>query len=68
MCYIDGQKSKYSVLNKCNRMLKYNIFKIYNHCFDRRDICPVICPVMVLEKAYSPIFWNQLASQTGLSV
>jgi hypothetical protein len=26
MCYIDGQKNKYSVLNECNRMLKYNIF------------------------------------------
>jgi hypothetical protein len=25
MCYIDGQKDKYSVLNECNRMLKYNI-------------------------------------------
>jgi hypothetical protein len=25
MCYIDGQKNKYSVLNECNRMLKYNI-------------------------------------------
>jgi hypothetical protein len=30
MCYIDGQKNKYSVLNECNRMLKYDIF-IY--CF-----------------------------------
>jgi hypothetical protein len=27
MCYIDGQNNKYSVLNECNRMLKYNIFK-----------------------------------------
>jgi hypothetical protein len=26
MCYIDGQNNKYSVLNECNRMLKYNIF------------------------------------------
>jgi hypothetical protein len=25
MCYIDGQKNKYSVLNECNRMPKYNI-------------------------------------------
>jgi hypothetical protein len=25
MCYIDGQKNKYSVLNECNRMLKYNV-------------------------------------------
>jgi hypothetical protein len=25
MCYIDGQKNKYSVLNECSRMLKYNI-------------------------------------------
>jgi hypothetical protein len=25
MCYIDGQNNKYSVLNECNRMLKYNI-------------------------------------------
>jgi hypothetical protein len=25
MCYIDGQKNKYSVLNECNIMLKYNI-------------------------------------------
>jgi hypothetical protein len=25
MCYTDGQKNKYSVLNECNRMLKYNI-------------------------------------------
>jgi hypothetical protein len=30
MCYIDGQKNKYSVLNECNRMLKYNIFKRLN--------------------------------------
>jgi hypothetical protein len=28
MCYIDGQKNKYSVLNECNRMLKYNIINI----------------------------------------
>jgi hypothetical protein len=27
MCYIDGQKNKYSVLNECNRMLKYNIYQ-----------------------------------------
>jgi hypothetical protein len=26
MSYIDPQKNKYSVLNECNRMLKYNIF------------------------------------------
>jgi hypothetical protein len=26
MCYIDGQKNKYSALNECNRMLKYNLF------------------------------------------
>jgi hypothetical protein len=25
LCYIDGQKNKYSVLNECSRMLKYNI-------------------------------------------
>jgi hypothetical protein len=25
MCYNDGQKNKYSVLNECNRILKYNI-------------------------------------------
>jgi hypothetical protein len=25
MCYIGGQKNKYSVWNECNRMLKYNI-------------------------------------------
>jgi hypothetical protein len=25
MCYIAGQKNKYSVLNECNRMLTYNI-------------------------------------------
>jgi hypothetical protein len=24
---IDGQKNKYSVLNECNRMLKYNILQ-----------------------------------------
>jgi hypothetical protein len=29
MCYIDGQKNKYSVLNECNRMPKYNIFTAY---------------------------------------
>jgi hypothetical protein len=28
MCYIDGQKNKYSVLNECSRMLKYNKFLI----------------------------------------
>jgi hypothetical protein len=27
MCYIDGQKNKYSVSNECNRMLKYNTQK-----------------------------------------
>jgi hypothetical protein len=26
MCCIDGQENKYSVLNECSRMLKYNIF------------------------------------------
>jgi hypothetical protein len=25
MCYIDGPKNKYSVLNECSRMLKYNL-------------------------------------------
>jgi hypothetical protein len=25
LCYIDGQKNKYSALNECNRILKYNI-------------------------------------------
>jgi hypothetical protein len=30
MCYIDGQKNKYSVLNECNRMLKYNVFYSVN--------------------------------------
>jgi hypothetical protein len=29
MCYIDGQNNKYSVLNECNRMLKYNILSKY---------------------------------------
>jgi hypothetical protein len=24
MCFIDGQENKYSVLNECSRMLKYN--------------------------------------------
>jgi hypothetical protein len=28
MCYIDRQKNKYSVLNECNRMLKYNMTSI----------------------------------------
>jgi hypothetical protein len=31
MCYIDGQKNKYSVLNECSRMLKYNILKYFFH-------------------------------------
>jgi L-rhamnose mutarotase len=30
MCYIDGQKNKYSVLNECSRMLKYNILQYYD--------------------------------------
>jgi hypothetical protein len=30
MCYIDGQKNKYSVLKECNRMLKYNTITIYS--------------------------------------
>jgi hypothetical protein len=25
MCYLDRQKNKYSMLNECNRMLKYNV-------------------------------------------
>jgi hypothetical protein len=28
MCYIDGQNNKYSVLNECNRKLKYNMFNL----------------------------------------
>jgi hypothetical protein len=28
MCCIDGQENKYSVLNECSRMLKYNILSI----------------------------------------
>jgi hypothetical protein len=32
MCYIDGQKKKYSVLRECNRMLKYNINRIFVGC------------------------------------
>jgi hypothetical protein len=32
MCYIDGQKNKNSVLNECNRMLKYkNINEFYKY-------------------------------------
>jgi hypothetical protein len=32
MCYIDGQKNKYSVLNECNRMLNtiYLVCKFYS--------------------------------------
>jgi hypothetical protein len=30
MCCIDGQKNKYSVLNECNRMLKYNICDFFH--------------------------------------
>jgi hypothetical protein len=33
MCYIDGQKNKYSVLNECHRMLKYNILLIIVYWF-----------------------------------
>jgi hypothetical protein len=37
MCYDDGQKNKYSVLNECNRMLKYNmLINIYSE-----DTCSV---------------------------
>jgi hypothetical protein len=32
MCYIDGQKNKYSVLNECSRMLKYKILCTNNFC------------------------------------
>jgi hypothetical protein len=33
MCCIDGQENKYSVLNECSRMLKYNVREtsIYFH-------------------------------------
>jgi hypothetical protein len=31
MCCIDGQENKYSVLNECSRMLKYNILKKFIH-------------------------------------
>jgi hypothetical protein len=37
MCYIDGQKNKYSVLNECNRMLKYNI---HPYMFQRMKSTP----------------------------
>jgi hypothetical protein len=33
--YIDGQKNKYSVLNECNRMLKYNIWYSKYYCVAR---------------------------------
>jgi hypothetical protein len=36
MCYIDGQKNKYSVLNECNRVLKYNILLI--KCYDNGPV------------------------------
>jgi hypothetical protein len=40
MCYIDGQNNKYSVLNECNRMLKY---KIYNkHLLDLQSSPSII--------------------------
>jgi hypothetical protein len=29
MCYIDGQKDKYSVLNECNRMREHNWLRHY---------------------------------------
>jgi hypothetical protein len=40
MCYIDGQKNKYSVLNECSRMLKYNIFKTIFYCHNSWDPPP----------------------------
>jgi hypothetical protein len=45
MCYIDGQENKYSVLNECSWMLKYNIFvtrkiasEIYNQILNCHKI------------------------------
>jgi hypothetical protein len=40
MCYIDGQKNKYTVLNECNRMLKYNI----SLCYLRLDLPSSLFP------------------------
>jgi hypothetical protein len=39
MCCIDGQKNKYSVLNECNRILKYNIS--HSYIVPHRNICIV---------------------------
>jgi hypothetical protein len=37
MCYIDGQKNKYSVSNECDRMLKYNILgSVFVASYDAR--------------------------------
>jgi hypothetical protein len=49
MCYIDGQKNKYSVLNECNRMLKYNIYNIFKSCTE------AVKMAMIKENCFLPI-------------
>jgi hypothetical protein len=45
MCYIDGQKNKYSVLNECSRMLKYDMFESLYKFIQRT--CVVLETVMM---------------------
>jgi hypothetical protein len=77
MCYIDGQKNKYSVLKECNRMLKYNIFVkelevlLYTSCllqgfcttlpFRSRALCPSFC-CTVLPKPLRPPSLHRIAA------
>jgi hypothetical protein len=61
MCCIDGQENKYSVLNECSRMLKYNILYygivLYYYCITSVNkvvhqlISRIIC-VVVIEPTY----------------
>jgi hypothetical protein len=45
MCYIDGQKNKYSVLNGWNRMLKCSIQYIHYMIFMITNMVP--CNIML---------------------
>jgi hypothetical protein len=62
MCYIDGQKNKYSVLNECNRMLKYNIQCItcllvpiqYIHFSQILDLCKTTIHIIQIDYGAHP--------------
>jgi hypothetical protein len=53
MCCIDGQENKYSVLNECSRMLKYNILlSLHQYSAPCHQITSVCVPSLMSQTKF----------------